>query len=207
MSESGSRINNLSLLTCCVVTGRAVFGMEFFILSHSYTVLRAKVCIIKIMMQSTICIMCVWLMSLLLCSKSGCIDTLWCNLLYPPRIYCFHFCVSVCLWALSPIGLNWQNDVLFAKKCIRLVCEKLTLSSYVGNVVLLTFWWYNQVQDWSGGFREMYKKRNTYITQNAFTAARRAVMTSWQRPAKRSFIRHYCVANSFGGYMHSLSAF
>jgi len=73
------------------------------------------------------------------------------------------FCVSVCMWALSPIGLNGRNDVLFAEKCIRLVCEKLTLFPYgqdiVGNVVLLAFWWYtcSQVQGRSVGFREMYK--------------------------------------------------
>jgi len=42
-------------------------------------------------------------------------------------------CLSVCLWALSPIGLNGRNDVLFAKKCIRLVYKKLT--------VVLTCWY------------------------------------------------------------------
>jgi len=50
----------------------------------------------------------------------------------------------------------------------------------------------------------MYKNVG-YITQNGFTTARHAAMTSWHRPAKR--IRHYCVTNSLGGYMHSLSAF
>ena len=30
----------------------------------------------------------------------------------------------------TPIGLNGQNDVLFDEKCIRLVCEKLTIFSY-----------------------------------------------------------------------------
>jgi len=43
-----------------------------------------------------------------------------------------------------PIGLNGQNDVLFAKKCIRFTCDKLTVFTYgqdiVGNVVLLAFW-------------------------------------------------------------------
>ena len=70
-------------------------------------------------------------------------------------------CLSVCLWTLSTIGLNGRNYVLFAEKCIRFVCEKLTLFPYgrdiVGNVVLLAFWWYSQVQDRSGGFGEMYK--------------------------------------------------
>jgi len=39
--------------------------------------------------------------------------------------------------------LNGRNDVLFAEKCIRLVCEKLTIFLYaqdiVGNMVLLAF--------------------------------------------------------------------
>jgi len=70
-------------------------------------------------------------------------------------------CLSVCVRALSPIGLNGRNDILFTEKCIRLVCEKLTLFLYgqdiVGNVVLLVFWWYSRVQDRSGVFGEMYK--------------------------------------------------
>ena len=41
----------------------------------------------------------------------------------------------------APIGLKGQNDVLFAQKCIRLVCEKLTTYPYgqdiAGNIV---FW-------------------------------------------------------------------
>ena len=57
--------------------------------------------------------------------------------------------------------LNGQNDVLFAEKCIRLVCEKLTIFPYgrdiVGNVVLLAFWRYGQVQNRSGVLGEMYK--------------------------------------------------
>jgi len=89
--------------------------------------------------------------------------------LYPPSEWSetgwytvFTFvCLCVCLWALSPIGLNGWNDVLFTEKCIRLVCEKLTLFPYgqdiVGNVVLLAFWSYGQIQDRSGGFGEMYK--------------------------------------------------
>ena len=44
---------------------------------------------------------------------------------------------------LRPIPLNGQNDVLFAEKCIRIVCEKLTIFPYgqdiVGKVVLLAF--------------------------------------------------------------------
>jgi len=41
----------------------------------------------------------------------------------------------------------------------------------------------SQVQDLSGGFRRNVQKFNSYITQNGFTAARRAAMTSW-RPCK-----------------------
>ena len=53
-------------------------------------------------------------------------------------------CLSACVCALSPIGWNGRNDVLFAEKCIRLVtCEKLKLFPYgqdtVGSVVLLAF--------------------------------------------------------------------
>jgi len=73
------------------------------------------------------------------------------------RIYCFHFCVSVCVCVCprtQSIGLNGRNDVLFAEKCIRLVCEKLTIFPYrqdiVGNVILLAFWRFSQVQDRSG---------------------------------------------------------
>jgi len=51
-------------------------------------------------------------------------------------------CVCVCVFVRT--HLNGRNDVLFAEKCIRLVCEKLTISPYgediVGNVVLLAFW-------------------------------------------------------------------
>jgi len=36
-------------------------------------------------------------------------------------------------------GLNGQNDVLFAEKCIRLVCEKLTIFPYRQDTVLLAF--------------------------------------------------------------------
>jgi len=43
----------------------------------------------------------------------------------------------------APIRLNGQNDALFAEKCIRLVCEKLTIFPYgqyiVGIYVSLAF--------------------------------------------------------------------
>ena len=38
--------------------------------------------------------------------------------------------LCVCLCALSPIGMNGRNDVLFAEKCIRLVREKLRMFRY-----------------------------------------------------------------------------
>jgi len=69
------------------------------------------------------------------------------------RRLCFHFCVCVCLCTLSPMGRMTY--------CIRLLCEKSRIFPYgqyiVGNIVLLAFWWYRQVQDRSGGWGEMYK--------------------------------------------------
>jgi len=35
----------------------------------------------------------------------------------------------------TAIHLNGQNDVLFAEKCIRLVCDKLTLFLYGQDIV------------------------------------------------------------------------
>jgi len=61
----------------------------------------------------------------------------------------------------APIHLNGWNDVLFTEKSIWLVCEKLTTFPYgqdiVGNVVLLAFCWYSQVQDRSGSLGQNYK--------------------------------------------------
>jgi len=66
-------------------------------------------------------------------------------------------CLSVCLCALSP----FFSSVLFVEKCIRLVCENLTIFPYgqyiVGIYVSLAFWQYRQLQDQSGGWGEMYK--------------------------------------------------
>ena len=81
----------------------------------------------------------------------------------------FQFCVSaVCVRALSPTGLNGQNDVLFAEKCIRPVREKLRIFPYgqyiVGNVVLLAFRRCSQFQDRSGGWGEMYKNVTPFPT-------------------------------------------
>jgi len=56
---------------------------------------------------------------------------------------------------------NGRFDVLFAEKCIRFVYEQLTIFPYgqdiVGNVVLLAFRWYSQIQDRSEVLGEMYK--------------------------------------------------
>ena len=52
---------------------------------------------------------------------------------------------------------NRRHD---AEKCIRLVCEKLTIFPYAQCIVefcvRLAFIWYSQVQDPSGDWREMY---------------------------------------------------
>ena len=86
-------------------------------------------------------------------------------------------CLSVCVSVRT--HLNGRNDVLFAEKCILHVCEKLTVFPYgqdiVGNVVLLAFWRYSQVQDRSGALEEMYKN----VT----------VITSWHRPVYSLFIQ------------------
>ena len=152
-------------------------------------------------------------------------------------------CVCLCVCALSPIGLNGQNDILFAEKCIWLVCEKLTLFPYGqdidGNFVSLAFWWYRQIQEWSGGFREMDKNvtvisRKMDLPQHAMQRWHHGIgqqriihssipalqsdccskpmsvtvcVHSAQYATKGSFILHYCVANSLGGYMHSLRTF
>ena len=86
---------------------------------------------------------------------------------------------------------EWADDVLFAENCIRLVCEKLTIFPYgqdiVGNVV---YWLSGDIVRFKIGvrFRTNVRKCNSYITQNGFTAARRAVITSWHRPVRSLFI-------------------
>jgi len=50
------------------------------------------------------------------------------------------FCLSIRPCALSPIGFNGQNVVLFAEKCIRLVREKSRM---------FTGWWYSNLQWWT----------------------------------------------------------
>ena len=73
------------------------------------------------------------------------------------RRLCFHFCVCVCVCVcarartLSPIGLNGWNDVglLYSTRAWKF--GNIPYGQYiVGNIVLLTFWWYSQVQDQSG---------------------------------------------------------
>jgi len=62
---------------------------------------------------------------------------------------------------LLPIGLNRQNDLFFAQKFNRLICEKLTIFSYgqavIGIYVSLAFRRYRQVQDRSGVLRNICK--------------------------------------------------
>jgi len=41
----------------------------------------------------------------------------------------------------APIRLNGQNDVSFAQKCIRLVCEKLTIFPYGQDIFGNSFYW------------------------------------------------------------------
>ena len=72
---------------------------------------------------------------------------------------CYRYTKSV--YVSVRTHLNGRNNVLFAEKCIRLVCEKLTIFLYgqdiAGNVVSLAFCRYSQVQDRSGVLEEMYK--------------------------------------------------
>jgi len=117
------------------------------------------------------------------------------------RIYCFHFCVclsvclSVCPCALSPIGLNWRNGVSFGEKCIRLVCEKLTLFPYgqdtVGNAVLLAFWWYSQFQDRSGGFGVMYKNVKLISRKKDFPHTPQHAVQRWRHYRWQACTAHY----------------
>jgi len=126
------------------------------------------------------------------------------HLLCPPRTYGFHFCVSVCLCVC--VCEHSVHDVLLAEKCIRLVCEKLTLFPYGQDIVGNIFY---RLSDDIVRFEvevqvsEKCRKCNTYITQNGFTTARRAAMTSWHRPAKGSFVRHYSV----GGHYQNVHGF
>ena len=80
------------------------------------------------------------------------------------RIYCFHFCLSVCLCTLSP---GW-NDVSFAEKCIRLVWKVDSISvqtrycwkrCFIGFLTI----WSGSRSKW--GFRRNVQKCNIYITK------------------------------------------
>jgi len=97
----------------------------------------------------------------------------------------------------TPIHLSGRNDVLFAKKCIRLVCEKLAIFPYgqdiVGNVVLLAFRQYSQIQDWSGVLGEMYK--NVTVISRKMDLAQHT-MQRWRhvdhRPVYSLFVDWVC---------------
>jgi len=77
------------------------------------------------------------------------------------------FGISAC------IGFNRPND---AEKCIRLVCEKLTVFPYarytVEFCVAFPFLWCSQVQDRSGGWREIHVEK--------------CIITITTRPLRRS---------------------
>ena len=87
-----------------------------------------------------------------------------------------------------PIHLKGQNDVLFAKTCVRLVCEKLTIIPY-GLLETSFYWLSGDIVRFKieVGFRNV-QKCNSHITQNGFTAARRAAMTSWRPSASMQSI-------------------
>jgi len=83
------------------------------------------------------------------------------------RDHVFTFvCVSVCAHSVPLVQMGGMTY------CIRLMHEKLRIFPYgqyiVGNVVILAFWRYSQVQDQSGGGGEMYKNVNTI--SNGFSA-------------------------------------
>jgi len=72
--------------------------------------------------------------------------------------------LTVFTFVCLPVYLSVQSSLqqcVSAEKCIPLVCEKLTIFPYgqntAGNVDLLAFWWYSQVQDRCGVLGEMYK--------------------------------------------------
>jgi len=113
-------------------------------------------------------------------------DAVWCGEWGEPR----HLCVrwkSTCLkgkglflaWFLAflsiwaCIGFNRRND---AEKCIRLVCEKLTIFPYTEYIVefcvRLAFLWNSQVEDRSGGEEKCMCINVTQLTQHGDCRAR-----------------------------------
>ena len=98
------------------------------------------------------------------------LDAVWGGEWSGPRHWCIRW-GSMCLkgkglfWGFFsiciPVALNGWNDILFAEKCIRLVCEKFTVFPYgqyiVGIYVALAFQRCIQVQGRCWGFRAIGK--------------------------------------------------
>ena len=95
------------------------------------------------------------------------------------RIYCFHFCVSVCLWALSPdfnSDGGWQASTLCVSQMYLTRAWKFDNISvrtiYRWNLCSLAFWRYSQIQDQNGVLGEVYKNvtvisRKMYCPQHS----------------------------------------
>jgi len=114
-------------------------------------------------------------------------------------------CLSVCLCVCAHwVPLVWMGGMtLFGEKCIRLVYEKLTLFPYgqdiVGNVVLLAFWWYSQVQDRSGGFGEMYENVTLMSRKMDFLHTPQHAVQRWRHCRWQASTAHYATKGSFIG--------
>jgi len=94
------------------------------------------------------------------------------------RIYCFHFCVSVCT------HVNGWNDILFAEKCVRLMWKVNNISIWTRYCWKHRFISFLAIQSGSSGkwgFKSNVQKCSSHIMQNGFTAARHAAIMSWHR--------------------------
>jgi len=70
---------------------------------------------------------------------------------------------STSVLRVHSVSLVWMGGMTY---CIRLVREKLRIFPHgqiIGNVVLLAFWRYRQVQDRSGGWGETYKNVTPFL--------------------------------------------
>jgi len=96
------------------------------------------------------------------------------------RIYCFHFCVSVCLclWALRPV-FNSDGGWQASTQCVAQMYS--TRAWKVDNISVQTIYHWNLCffgflkilsgSRWKWAFRRNVQKCNSYITQNVFSAA------------------------------------
>jgi len=91
------------------------------------------------------------------------------------------------------------------KRTILLMNENLLYPPSVCRCVRTQSHWFDWAE-WRIVRQEMYSTR-VWKVYSISVRTRYCWMTSWHRPAKGSFIRYYYLANSLGGYMHSLSAF